>query len=152
MKNGKKAAAATTCLVSCAETDTATSFIVERSPSSLGLGISIACLFLEASRAKSISFSSYVRSSFDPASMSRRTFSTCEAEGSGSDTAETRLSKEKLARPDVSFIVSARSRFAAIFLDVEFRVASPLERPRIRTTNRDRFVRFCRAYLSAVDA
>lgn len=48
-------------------------------PSSLGLGISIACLFLEASRAKSISFSSYVRSSFDPASMSRRTFSTSEA-------------------------------------------------------------------------
>lgn len=120
-------------------------------PSSLGLGISIACLFLEASRAKSISFSSYVRSSFDPASM-------CLVERfrrpkrPGSDTAETRLSKEKLARPDVSFIVSARSRFAAIFLDVEFRVASPLERPRIRTTNRDRFVRFSPAYLSAVDA
>lgn len=49
------------------------------SVSSLGLGISIACLFLEASRAKCISFSSYVRSSFDSASMSRRTFSTSEA-------------------------------------------------------------------------
>lgn len=66
----------------------------------------------------------------------------------GSDTVETRLSKEKLARSDVSFVDSARSRFATI----EFRVASPLERLRIRTTNRDRFVRFSRAYLSAVDA
>lgn len=71
----------------------------------------------------------------------------------GSDTVETRLSKEKLARSDVSFVDSARSRFATIFsLDLEFRVASPLERLRIRTTNRDRFVRFSRAYLSAVDA
>lgn len=70
----------------------------------------------------------------------------------GSDTVETRLSKEKLARSDVSFVDSARSRFATISLDLEFRVASPLERLRIRTTNRDRFVRFSRAYLSAVDA
>lgn len=72
-------------------------------PSSLGLGISIARLFSEASRAKSISFSSYVRSSFDPASMSRRTFSTSDA--SGSDTVETQHSSfERKTRATRRFV------------------------------------------------
>lgn len=87
-------------------------------PSSLGLGISIACLFLEASRAKSIfSFSSYVRSSFDPASMSRRTFSTSEAVRRFGHRDPTfrfyRLGaisiRGDLSRPRVSSRVSART-------------------------------------------